>query len=153
MPTYKTPGVYIEEISTLPPSVAEVATAIPAFIGYTVKGTAGAVEVAQVNTLLEYELRFGRAGATTFTAADDGTIDALASKLPGYSLWYALNLYFKNGGGRCYVISVDNEATALSTVRRAAGMPSAESETSATSSACGKRWVSPPSGDASGVTS
>ena len=35
MPTYKTPGVYIEEISTLPASVAPVATAIPAFIGYT----------------------------------------------------------------------------------------------------------------------
>ena len=34
MPTYKTPGVYVEEISILPPSVAEVATAIPAFIGY-----------------------------------------------------------------------------------------------------------------------
>ena len=34
---YKTPGVYVEEISTLPPSVAEVATAIPAFIGYTEK--------------------------------------------------------------------------------------------------------------------
>ncbi len=33
--TYKTPGVYIEEISKFPPSVAEVETAIPAFIGYT----------------------------------------------------------------------------------------------------------------------
>ena len=34
MPTYYTPGVYVEEISTLPPSVAEVATAVPAFVGY-----------------------------------------------------------------------------------------------------------------------
>ena len=33
--TYKTPGVYVEEISKLPPSVAQVETAIPAFIGYT----------------------------------------------------------------------------------------------------------------------
>ena len=32
-----TPGVYVQEISTLPPSVAEVETAIPAFIGYTEK--------------------------------------------------------------------------------------------------------------------
>ena len=31
----KTPGVYIQEISTLPASIAPVATAIPAFIGYT----------------------------------------------------------------------------------------------------------------------
>ena len=31
----KTPGVYINEIPSFPPSVAQVATAIPAFIGYT----------------------------------------------------------------------------------------------------------------------
>ena len=37
MPSYSTPGVYIEEISVFPPSVAAVATAIPAFIGYTEK--------------------------------------------------------------------------------------------------------------------
>ena len=35
MPTYRTPDVYVEEISVFPPSVAEVETAIPAFIGYT----------------------------------------------------------------------------------------------------------------------
>ena len=35
--TYKTPGVYVEEISIFPPSVAQVETAIPAFIGYTEK--------------------------------------------------------------------------------------------------------------------
>lgn len=35
--TFKTPGVYIEEISKFPPSVAQVETAIPAFIGYTQK--------------------------------------------------------------------------------------------------------------------
>ena len=34
---YKTPGVFIEEISKFPPSVAQVETAIPAFIGYTEK--------------------------------------------------------------------------------------------------------------------
>ena len=37
MPEYKTPGVYIEEIPKLPPSIASVETAIPAFIGYTQK--------------------------------------------------------------------------------------------------------------------
>jgi phage tail sheath protein FI len=128
MPTYKTPGVYIEEISTLPPSVAEVATAIPAFIGYTAKGSAGAVEVAQVNTLLEYELRFGKAGATAFAANTDGSIVPPTSKIPAYSLWYALSLYFKNGGGRCYVISVDNEATALGKDRFEAGLAALELE-------------------------
>lgn len=32
---FRSPGVYIEEIAGLPPSVAQVETAIPAFIGYT----------------------------------------------------------------------------------------------------------------------
>ena len=32
-----TPGVYVQEIPSLPPSVAEVETAIPAFVGYTEK--------------------------------------------------------------------------------------------------------------------
>ena len=32
---YKVPGVYIEEVSLFPPSVAAVATGIPAFIGHT----------------------------------------------------------------------------------------------------------------------
>jgi uncharacterized protein len=32
---YRTPGVYVEEISKLPASVAQSETAIPVFIGYT----------------------------------------------------------------------------------------------------------------------
>ena len=31
----QTPGVYIDEVNAFPNSVVEVATAIPAFIGYT----------------------------------------------------------------------------------------------------------------------
>ena len=48
---YNTPGVYVEEISTLPPSVAEISTAIPAFLGYTEKGPS----IAAIRTMLEYE--------------------------------------------------------------------------------------------------
>lgn len=127
MPTYKTPGVYVEEISTLPPSVAEVATAIPAFIGYTAKGTAGAVEVAEVSTLLEYELRFGKSPATAFSADGTGAIAAVDA-LPAALLWYAINLYFKNGGGRCYVVSVDNVTNALAKDRFEAGLVALERE-------------------------
>ena len=35
MASYKTPILYIQERSIFPPSVAEVATAIPAFLGRT----------------------------------------------------------------------------------------------------------------------
>lgn len=106
MPTYNTPGVYVEEISTLPPSVAEVATAIPAFIGHTEKGRRDTVEVAEISTMLEYELRFGKAEATAFTVDASDELSPAGAVTPKWSMYYALSLYFKNGGGRCYVISV-----------------------------------------------
>ena len=54
----KTPGVYISEINGFPPSIAQVATAIPAFIGYTEDGP---TEATKVTSLLEYEQIFGSA--------------------------------------------------------------------------------------------
>ena len=60
MTTYKTPGVYIEEIVKFPPSVAQVETAIPAFIGYTEKATnkvTGDLKglPTRITSMLEYE--------------------------------------------------------------------------------------------------
>ncbi|MBK8553394.1 MAG: hypothetical protein IPL53_20955 [Ignavibacteria bacterium] len=55
----KTPGVYINEIPSFPPSVAEVATAIPAFIGYTQKAVANGVSVVntpyRIESIVEYQ--------------------------------------------------------------------------------------------------
>src|ERR1700754_1945847 len=59
MATYKTPGVYVEEISTFPPSVAEVETAIPAFIGFTEKGILNLPK--KITSFKEYEDYFGKA--------------------------------------------------------------------------------------------
>jgi len=113
MTTYKTPGVYVEEIPTLPPSVAEVSTAIPAFIGHTEKGPA----LKRISTLLEYEETFGGAKPTGFTvqtSVDDDTgvetIDSVTASgvvdgQPEFLLYYSLSHYFKNGGGPCYVIA------------------------------------------------
>ena len=62
---YKTPGVYIEEISKFPPSIAQVETAIPAFIGYTETATRDGEDLTNVPTrilsLLEYQTYFGGA--------------------------------------------------------------------------------------------
>ena len=61
--TYKTPGVYVMEISKLPPSVAQVETAIPAFIGYTHKAADPLGDLnlkpKRITSLLEYESYFG----------------------------------------------------------------------------------------------
>lgn len=128
MPTYYTPGVYVEEISTLPPSVAEVATAIPAFIGFTEKGAPDKVEVAEIATLLEFELRFGKAKPTAFAVDADDNVSPTGATLPDTKLHYALAHYFKNGGGRCYVVSIGNYATTPSTDKYAAGLLALERE-------------------------
>lgn len=103
---YKTPGVYVEEISTLPPSVAEVSTAIPAFLGYTEK--APSESIARVSTLLEYEELFGGPSPAEFTVTfEDGeeTVVERTNKTD-FLMYYAVSHYFKNGGGACYVVSV-----------------------------------------------
>lgn len=104
MPAYKTPGVFVEEISTLPPSVAEVSTAIPAFLGYTEKGPA----IARVTTLLEYEDLFGGPKPASFTVTvDTGQVTGVTRAVTtDYLLYYAVSHYFKNGGGACYIVSL-----------------------------------------------
>ena len=107
MATYKTPGVYVEEISTLPPSVAGVATAIPAFLGYTEEGPTNVP--TRIDTLLDYEQTFGKAQPTAFTAtvADDGSVSIKEDDDQTlYLMYYCLSVYFKNGGGSCYIVSV-----------------------------------------------
>lgn len=135
MPVYRTPGVYIEEISTLPPSVAEVATAVPAFIGYTETGPADSVapKVLRISTLLDYRSAFGGPQRSKFTvteAAAPGLPPTVAAVAPtnAFSLYYALSHYFKNGGGPCYVVSVGNYGNAPSKDRFSAGLAALEKE-------------------------
>ena len=133
----KTPGVYIIEESAFPSSVVEVATAVPAFIGYTEKadnkGKALSNMAWRITSLADYHTYFGGApqpifrlgedtGATarpggrssvrTVAATDSagfsfgGTAYKLTPPANQYLLYYRMNLFFQNGGGPCYVISV-----------------------------------------------
>ena len=115
--TYKTPGVYVEEISKFPPSVAQVETAIPAFIGYTEKadlnGRSFADVPVRITSLVDYVVIFGGPYNETFgPLAVTGTAPALTLSVgpvaPAivYRMYYSLQLYFANGGGPCYIISV-----------------------------------------------
>ena len=122
-----TPGVYVQEISTLPPSVAEVETAIPAFIGYTEKAdklSAGdLIMIAnKINNLNEFIHFYGEAAAEaddsiTITVKDHGSsqYDVLftydKSKRSKYNLYYCIKHFYDNGGGTCYVVSVDTYKT------------------------------------------
>jgi uncharacterized protein len=136
MPTYRTPAVYVEEISTLPPSVAEVSTAVPAFIGYTERG---AGSVARISTLLEFEERFGGPDASKYTVttrpedpakpAGVRVIDTITrASSTGFNLYYSLSLFFKNGGGSCYIVSVGDYASTPETSHFEAGLARLEKE-------------------------
>jgi len=127
--TYKTPGVYVEEIAKFPPSVAQVETAIPAFIGYTEKAQKKVADDLnlvpfRITSLLEYETYFGATysekditvnitdvvtnGVTKRTVS----VPQPATKSP-FLMYYAMQMYFANGGGPCYVTSVKTYVDAI----------------------------------------
>ena len=121
MATYRTPDVYVEEISVFPPSVAEVETAIPAFIGYTEKAKKKADDLhlkpTKIKSLKEFEEYYGYPyeDPIAITISDDGssykvdafTVDAVADDpLPSFLLYYSVKMFFDNGGGQCYIVSV-----------------------------------------------
>lgn len=89
--THTTPGVYIQEVPSGVRSIAQVETAIPAFIGYTQKAkrtSKSAKESAVlITSFTEYQKIFGSATA-------------------GYYLSESVQLFFENGGQSCYIISV-----------------------------------------------
>ena len=99
MAEYKTPGVYVEEISKFPPSVAGVATAIPAFIGFTAKCPSNQKgKPVKVTSMVDYEAKFG--GAPTLKIEGDKL------KNNEFVMYDSMRLFYDNGGGTCYVCSV-----------------------------------------------
>jgi Bacteriophage tail sheath protein len=125
MTTYVTPGVYVNEIKVFPPSVAEVETAIPAFIGYTQKARKDAdndliLKPTPVVSMTQFEQYYGDPQmpqlSITITDQTDGTKDSKLTSptapipgyvfFPDYLLSHAVRHFFENGGGQCYIVSV-----------------------------------------------
>jgi phage tail sheath protein FI len=108
---HKTPGVYIQELNAFPNSVVEVATAVPAFIGYTEKAVRGNKSLTNIPTrissLREYTDYFGGAPKPSFTWGSTA-LPELPTVVPetSFYLYYSLRLFFDNGGGPCYIVSV-----------------------------------------------
>ncbi len=109
----KTPGVYIDEVPKFPPSIAAVETAIPAFIGYTAKADNLAAQdlhlvPTRIGSIADYELYFG--GAPKPTVSDiqlDLANNFVSAKITNQKFLYdALRLFYANGGGDCYIVSI-----------------------------------------------
>lgn len=158
MGAMKTPGVYIVEKNAFPNSVVEVATAVPAFIGYTEKADNKGKSLSntpwRISSMAEFldyygggpDVKFsinqkggnakaakkddaGDAGATAetaFTLKDgDGNPQEYylqQDKGSRYFLYYSMLMFFQNGGGPCYIVSVGSYSDGIEADRLSAGV-------------------------------
>jgi phage tail sheath protein FI len=123
-----TPGVYLEEKNAFPSSAVAVETAVPAFIGYTAlaerNGKSLAGRPTRITSFAEYVECFGggfkakftveKASDTdreTFTADGEQKTVVIAKNNTAY-MFNSIRLFYANGGGPCYILSVGQYAGA-----------------------------------------
>lgn len=117
---YKTPGVYVEEISLFPPSVAQVETAVPAFIGYTEMARKNGEDLTKkptkITSLAEYESWFGKGPSSSYSVLLDSSdnVTLVTNTTTSFYLYESMRMFFDNGGGKCYIISVGNYSAGVS---------------------------------------
>src|SRR5512145_688843 len=86
------PGVYVEEVPSGVRPIEGVSTSTAAFIGTAARGRPNTATL-----ITKWE---------QFVAEFGGHID-------GSYLAYAVSQFFENGGSRCYIVRVLNDATAV----------------------------------------
>ena len=87
------PGVYIQEIPSGARAIAGVPTSIAAFVGYTGRGPVD--EARQLFSFADFERSFGGLNVDS-------------------DLSYAVNHFFLNGGGTCWIVRIAENAEAAS---------------------------------------
>lgn len=122
-----TPGVYVKELDGFSSTVVSVQTAVPVFIGYTEyakNGTQSLTNVPQAISSMAEFLKFyaapgsptnGAPRATFAYGSEATTIPPCAfdPDNPRFNLFYGMQLFFNNGGGNCYVLSIGSYANAV----------------------------------------
>ena len=127
----KTPGVYIQEKNAFSTTVVEAATAIPAFIGITEKAVNGSESLAnkpwKITSMTEFTQYFCGTPlpVCNLSVAEPAETDAdllycsapvngvslkVAKPANLFTLYYNMVMFFANGGGTCYVVSVGTYA-------------------------------------------
>lgn len=126
-----TPGVYVTELDAFPSSIVGVQTALPAFIGYTEKAIdyqqSAVLKPTLIHSLEDYRQIFGGAFKPIYhfspiaTPPAPAEWDVLATDPESntshyfnlrpttsfcFYLYNSLRLFYANGGGACYVVSV-----------------------------------------------
>ena len=142
MGAMKAPGVYIQEKKAFPNSTVEVATAIPGFIGHTAKADNHSKSLLnkawRISSMGEYHQYYGTGPYPLFNIVENtdpavqadfnvGASGYLLEQPEGqegghYLLYNALRLFFQNGGGACYIVSVGNYSQDQEPARFQAGI-------------------------------
>lgn len=108
MPTYMTPGIYIEEVSTGAKPILPVGTGTAAFLGEAPDPDAYLNQPVAINNPSQFVKKFvGRASA-------------------GTDLARAVLGFFANGGSRCYVLNVGRGNPIAGDARRREGIAALE---------------------------
>lgn len=135
MATHATPGVYVNEVDAFPASVVPVATAVPAFIGYTPKaeyqGKSLRNKAQRITSFAEFQAMFmlddpappaepARQYSPEYYLVAQGQdpVAGCGMTLNGqycailpdpatiYYLYNSIRLFYLNGGGAAYIVSV-----------------------------------------------
>jgi phage tail sheath protein FI len=92
---YFAPGVYVEEVDRGSRPIEGVSMSVAGFVGFTedIRGDAELFKPMMITNWGQYMEYFGKPGSDGFTDFD--------AYLP-----FAVQGWFNNGGGRCWVVSV-----------------------------------------------
>lgn len=124
-PDMKTPGVYIVEKDAFPNSVVEVPTSVPAFVGFS-EIHDGRPHV--IESMAEFHDVFGHGPPDVYTLATDGPAPEPVRTSSRFHLYRSVLLFFRNGGGRCHIVSVGDYSAAPSAAPLLAGVQALEKE-------------------------
>ncbi len=137
----QTPGVYIQELNAFPNSVVPVATAVPAFIGYTpqasYEGKSYFNKPTKVSSFAEFATIFclpnpappappakqyspqyylvkekSQPTSGDYVQIDGNYYSVLPDPNTVYYLYNSIRLFYENGGGDCYIVSVGSYGAA-----------------------------------------
>lgn len=123
-----TPGVYVRENNAFSSSVVAAPTAIPAFIGYTAKAERGHESLTntpyRVDSFKEFLNYYGRGPKISFSikAKDNTDYSLKLDSESQFHLYNSLRLFYANGGGPCYIVSVGSYSNGVKLKELQAGL-------------------------------
>src|SRR6185295_8249211 len=98
----KTPGVYVNEVPSFPPTIVQVETAVPAFVGYTKNHNAAiSMKPIKIFSMLDYITIFGgeeQPDISVTISGDPIQATAITVPAPTHTLFYHIRMFFDNGG-------------------------------------------------------